>query len=58
VETKLRIVPRSTMAVRTVAPLSRREMKAASTITAARIAIAVTNQRRGGRPELFPFNGM
>jgi hypothetical protein len=33
-------------------------MKAASTITAARIASAVTNQRRGWRPELFPFNGM
>ena len=46
------------MAVRTVAPLSRREMKAASTITAARIASAVTNHRRGWRPELFPFNGM
>jgi hypothetical protein len=33
-------------------------MKAASTITAAKIASAVTNQRRGWRPELFPFNGM
>jgi hypothetical protein len=33
-------------------------MKAASTITAARIAIAVTNQRCGWRLELFPFSGM
>jgi hypothetical protein len=27
-------------------------------MTAARIASAVTRQRRGWRPELFPFNGM
>jgi hypothetical protein len=33
-------------------------MNAASTMTAARIASAVTHQRRGWRAELLPFNGI
>src|SRR5260370_1294636 len=58
VETRLRILLCSTTAVRTSTASSRRETKAASTMTAARITSAVTHQRRGRRPELFPFNGM
>ena len=58
VEIRLRIELCSTTAVRTATESSRRETNAASTMTAARIASAVTHQRRGWSPELFPFNGM
>src|SRR5277367_4208905 len=53
---RLRIFPCSTWVVRIGTASLRRETKAASKPTAAKIAITVTGQRRGCG--LFPFNGM